>query len=141
MPQSEHPRYMTLGVKPTKPTFFFDVDKQEGYALEDLREFVKDAGIKNADYYETRGGVMVAGLTDPTTWDAVQDVLERTKASFPRATYPRNCRIARLRISPKWDANGEEVSPAPRLVLCTCKGKDGHAEKRVGYLDGYWTSK
>ena len=49
-------------------------------------------------------------------------------------------RFGRLRVAPKYDANGRKVSPAPKLVFCSCP-RGEHVDKRVsGKLELYATS-
>jgi hypothetical protein len=127
----------TLAIRPTKPTFFFDLDIADGYNIVQLRMFANTHLKLGYDIYKTKHGYHLVGKMP--NWDECQRVLDLTKQIFPNVIYIRSCRRCYLRISEKFDnVTGEVVSPKPELYDCRCIGE--HEEKRIGEHRIYQTT-
>jgi len=129
-------KVVSNGVVPTSPVFFFDVDTKNGYSLHDITRFIETKRLRNADVYRTKNGWHI--VSETSSWDESQRLLNVTKKAFSESDYIRNCRKLRLRVSAKWDEKtGEIVNPEPTLLCCRCE--DGHKEKRLGKTEMYVT--
>jgi hypothetical protein len=126
-------RSTAFGIVPLMPVFFLDYDKDDVRPLVAFAE--REFPGASYDIYMTRDGFhLVAAVR---SWDESQVGLDAARKTFPDITYIWNCRKVRLRISPKWGRSGRVISRVPKLFMCRCL--DGHLEKRIGRVEGYYT--
>lgn len=134
-------RAETVGVRPLRPTLFWDFDDTPLYQIVNFaRDYTNgfDVYLSSVARYH-----LVAPMP---SWDRAQELIGKLHKLFPHEHYILNCRRVRLRTAPKFVlvqrpadsfCRRIEVAPRPNLIGCGCVGS--HQEHRVGAIEPYTT--
>lgn len=146
MSKVERPRMMAIGVVPTTPFVLWDYDLAENEKRNEVKERLEwyatgwRSTMANIGVHwcirETKHGFHL--IMQVPSWDDADYTLKE----LYRITHKQSimsCRKQRLRVSPKWDMQGREVSPVPKVVSGCEHRTEWWNDIKKGRFEFYYT--